>query len=95
VEVDAASEGALAGERFGVVTSHFGLSDIDDLEGALRTVGRVLEPGGVFVFSILHPCFPGWGEDAPSAWQPGGRVEPLGSALRDVLGDTCAATKSL
>ena len=72
VEVDVTSAGALAGERFEVVTCHFGLSDIDDLEGALGTVGRVLEPGGVFAFSILHPCFPGWGEDAPSAWRPGG-----------------------
>jgi SAM-dependent methyltransferase len=72
VEVDVASEGALAGERFEVVTCHFGLSDIDDLEGVLGTVARVLAPGGVFVFSILHPCFPGWGEDAPSAWRPGG-----------------------
>jgi hypothetical protein len=22
------------------------------------------------VFSLLHPCFPGWDSDAPSSWQP-------------------------
>ena len=47
---------------------HFGLSDIDDLGGALTTIARALVVGGVFVFSILHPCFPGAGADAPSSW---------------------------
>lgn len=35
------------------------------------TVSRVLTQDGWFVFSILHPCFPGWGDDAPSSWPPG------------------------
>jgi SAM-dependent methyltransferase len=48
------------------------LADIDDLDGALATVARVLRPGGRFVFSILHPCFPGWDEDAPSSRPHGG-----------------------
>jgi ubiquinone/menaquinone biosynthesis C-methylase UbiE len=68
---DAAAPDALAGETFDGVTSHFGLSDIDDLGGVLSTVARVLPSGGWFVLSILHPCFPGRGEDAPSSWQPG------------------------
>lgn len=57
---------------FDAASCHFGLSDIDDLSGALRAISRVLRPTGIFVFSILHPCFPGAGPDAPSSW-PSGR----------------------
>lgn len=53
------------------VVCHFGLSDIDDLDGALATVARGLRPDGWFVFSILHPCFPGWGPDVSASWAPG------------------------
>jgi SAM-dependent methyltransferase len=49
------------------VVSSFGLSDIDDLDGALATVGRVLAPGGRFVFSLLHPCFAG-GREVSGSW---------------------------
>lgn len=52
-----------------VVVCGFGLSDIDDLDGALATVARTLRAGGPFVFSILHPCFPGAGE-VSGAWPP-------------------------
>jgi 2-polyprenyl-3-methyl-5-hydroxy-6-metoxy-1,4-benzoquinol methylase len=69
--VDVTAPDALAGERFDGVACHFGLSDIDDLGASLATVSRVLRPGGWFVFSIVHPCFPGWGPDTPSSWQPG------------------------
>lgn len=24
------------------------------------------------MFSVLHPCFPGWDKDAPSSWPDGG-----------------------
>jgi ubiquinone/menaquinone biosynthesis C-methylase UbiE len=71
VHEDVTSAEAFAGEYFGGVVSHFGLSDIDDLGGVLGTVVRVLSPDGWFVFSILHPCFPGRGADAPSSWPPG------------------------
>lgn len=72
VHADAASSNALAGEVFDGVVCHFGLSDIDDLEGAVATVARVLGPGGFFTFSILHPCFPGWEpKGASSSWPPG------------------------
>jgi SAM-dependent methyltransferase len=67
---DAARADALPGERFDGVVCNFGLSDIDDLDGALATVRRVLPDGGWFVFSLLHPCFPGWDDDAPSSWPP-------------------------
>ena len=71
VRVDATAPESLVGETFDMVVCSFGLSDIDDLEGALATVERVLRPGGHFVFSLLHPCFPGWREDGSSSWQPG------------------------
>jgi SAM-dependent methyltransferase len=40
-----------------VVTCQLGLMDIPDLDATLAAVGRVLRPGGVFVFVIGHPCF--------------------------------------
>lgn len=61
----------LLGAQFDVVTCSFGLSDIDDLDAALASVGRLLRPGGQFVFSILHPCFPG-GVEASGAWPSAG-----------------------
>jgi ubiquinone/menaquinone biosynthesis C-methylase UbiE len=66
--LDVTSPTALVGELFDNVVCNFGLSDIDDLDAALTTVQRVLRPEGLFVFSILHPCFAGWGETAPSSW---------------------------
>lgn len=56
---DAADPALLAGTVFDLVVSNFGLSDIDDLDGVCQTIARVLNPGGRFVFSILHPCFAG------------------------------------
>lgn len=52
---------------FDAVVCSFGLSDIDDLDGAVATAARALRPGGVFVCSILHPCFPG-GRDVSGSW---------------------------
>ena len=72
VHGDAASRQWLGAERFDVVVCSFALSDIDDLAGALRTVATALKPGGVFAFSILHPCFPGSG-DVDGAWPREGR----------------------
>ncbi|HKA69615.1 MAG TPA: class I SAM-dependent methyltransferase [Actinomycetes bacterium] len=60
----------LAEREFDAVVCNYGLSDIDDLTGAIRSVTRLLRRGGRFVFSILHPCFPGYA-DAPAAWPPG------------------------
>lgn len=68
---DCTARDAMAGEGFDVVVCHFGLSDIDDLEGCLATVARVLVPGGAFVFSIVHPCFPGWATGVSASWPPG------------------------
>lgn len=72
IHADASDPHTLDGELFDGVTCSFALSDIDDLDGALATVERVLRPGGFFVFSMLHPCFPGWApRQAASSWQPG------------------------
>jgi SAM-dependent methyltransferase len=70
VLADATSPQEFAAEDFDGVVCHFGLTDIDDLGGAFATVARVLRPRAWFTFSILHPCFPGWGPDAPSSWPP-------------------------
>lgn len=61
---------ALAGEAFDGAVCNFGLTDVDDLAGLLGNVARALRPGGWFVFSLLHPCFPGWDPDGPSSWHP-------------------------
>jgi SAM-dependent methyltransferase len=68
---DAASGAMFRDQVFDAVVSSFGLSDIDDLDGALATVARVLAPGGRFVFSLLHPCF-GGGKDVSGSWPSSG-----------------------
>lgn len=70
LHADVTSRGVLEGQVFDGVVCNYGLSDIDDLDGLLANVARLLRPGGWFVFSLLHPCFPGWGNDAPSSWPP-------------------------
>lgn len=72
VHADVASPDTLDGEIYDGIASHFGMSDIDDLEGALATVTRILRPGGFFAFSVVHPCFPGWeARGASPSWPPG------------------------
>jgi SAM-dependent methyltransferase len=70
VHADATARLPLGPPLFGGVVCNYGLSDIDDLDGLLANVARALPPGGWFVFSLLHPCFPGWDRDAPSSWPP-------------------------
>jgi SAM-dependent methyltransferase len=78
VHADVASVAdALDGDVFDAVTCNFGLSDIDDLDGCLRTVTRSLRPGGRFVFAILHPCFAGGG-DVSGSWPSTGRYADEG-----------------
>jgi SAM-dependent methyltransferase len=57
------------GRPFDGCTCEMALMDIDDLAGALSTVSTVLRPGGWFVASIVHPCFPG-DHRAASSWPP-------------------------
>jgi SAM-dependent methyltransferase len=57
------------GTGFDAVTCNFGLSDIDDLDGAVAAVSAALRPSGWFVSSILHPCFPGV-PGVSASWPP-------------------------
>jgi SAM-dependent methyltransferase len=70
LHADVTTSGLLEGQMFDGVVCNYGLSDIDNLDGLLANVARLLRPGGWFVFSLLHPCFPGWDSDAPSSWPP-------------------------
>jgi SAM-dependent methyltransferase len=71
LHADVTAPGLLEGRQFDGVVCNYGLTDIDDLDGLLANIARWLRPGGWFVFSLLHPCFPGWDSDAPSSWPPG------------------------
>ncbi|MGP3956898.1 class I SAM-dependent methyltransferase [Nonomuraea sp. 3N208] len=62
---------------FDAVVCSFGLSDIDDLEGAIAGAARALKTGGVFACSILHPCFPG-GQGVSGSWPGDGRYHTEG-----------------
>jgi SAM-dependent methyltransferase len=67
VHADVTVPEALHGHEFDLAVCSFGLSDIDDLDGALRTISAALRPRGCFAFSILHPCFAG-GKDISGSW---------------------------
>ena len=54
---DARTLDGLADDTFDGVVCHMALMDIPDLVPTLRSVARVLRPGGWFIFSILHPCY--------------------------------------
>jgi SAM-dependent methyltransferase len=64
---DAASPTALEGDVFDAIVCSMALADIDDLDGVISTIARTLNQGGSFVFSLLHPCFPG-GESVSGSW---------------------------
>jgi SAM-dependent methyltransferase len=93
VLADATSPTMLVGQHFDIVVCNFGLSDIDNLDALCMNVARLLVPGGRFVFSILHPCFPGV-TDVSGSWPTTGRYYDEGwwradadlSALRRVVG---------
>jgi ubiquinone/menaquinone biosynthesis C-methylase UbiE len=87
VHADAASVSGLDDATFDAVVCNFGLSDIDDLDGALVTVHRALRPGGSFVFSILHPCFPG-AATVSGAWPTVGRYYDEGHWVADDTSST-------
>jgi SAM-dependent methyltransferase len=67
LRADAAEHAWPEGTSFDTVVCNFGLSDIDDLDAAVTGLADVLRPGGQFVFSVLHPCFPG-GPEVSGAW---------------------------
>jgi nucleoside-diphosphate-sugar epimerase/SAM-dependent methyltransferase len=72
LQADVTSPGWRGATTFDAVTCSFGLSDIDGLDGASAAIAAALRPGGSFVFSILHPCFPG-GKDISGSWPTTGR----------------------
>jgi 2-polyprenyl-3-methyl-5-hydroxy-6-metoxy-1,4-benzoquinol methylase len=43
--------------QFDFVVSNMVLMDIPDYQNAIKTCISALKSGGVFIFSILHPCF--------------------------------------
>lgn len=45
----------LADGSFDLVVAFMSLHDVDDLEGAVREIARVLEPGGRLCLAIVHP----------------------------------------
>jgi ubiquinone/menaquinone biosynthesis C-methylase UbiE len=44
-------------ESFDIVVCIMAMMDIQDYQGAIEEVSRVLKKSGRFVFSITHPCF--------------------------------------
>jgi SAM-dependent methyltransferase len=67
IHADVTAPGMLDEGGFDAASCHFGLSDIDDLDGAIRAVSFALRDGGRFAFSLLHPCFAG-GKDIAGVW---------------------------
>jgi SAM-dependent methyltransferase len=78
---DATHTNRLEPAPFDDVDCNIGMSDIDDLD-ALDTVAALLLPGGLLVFSILHPCSPDGVRTSPV---PGHRVEA--TSTRDGVHD--------
>ena len=57
VHGDAHDLRGLADDSYDGVVCHMALMDIPELEPTVRSVARVLVPGGWFVASIVHPCY--------------------------------------
>lgn len=65
--VDATDEAALlqlGPDPFDAALCSMALFDMAEIGPLMRTLTRLLRPGGRFVFSVLHPCF-----NNSSAWQ--------------------------
>jgi SAM-dependent methyltransferase len=78
LHADITSTTLLDGAGFHAAVCGFGLSDIDDLDRAAGAIARAVRPGAVFVFSILHPCFPGDGHEVSGSWPSAGRYHDEG-----------------
>ncbi len=58
--VDATDEAALlalGGAPFDAALCNMALFDMAEIEPLFRALTRLLQPGGAFVFSLMHPCF--------------------------------------
>lgn len=82
IHADVTSPGWLGPEIYDAVSCNFALSDIDDLGGAAAAISAAIRPGGHFVFSILHPCFPG-ARDVAGSWPDTGRYYDEGRWIAD------------
>ena len=69
---DAETLASLDDDSFSGATCQLALMDIPDLDAALASVARVIEPGGWFVFVIAHPCVlvPGAGRSETEDGRP-------------------------
>jgi ubiquinone/menaquinone biosynthesis C-methylase UbiE len=56
-QADAGDLADVPADSFDVALCNMALMDIQDYGQAISEVARTLEPGGAFLFSILHPCF--------------------------------------
>jgi ubiquinone/menaquinone biosynthesis C-methylase UbiE len=54
---DSADLSRFPAKRFDLVTCFMALMDIEDCQGTIREVARVMKDDGRFIFSITHPCF--------------------------------------
>ena len=54
---DAQHLGTFSDASVDIAVSQLAIMDIPDHRALFRSVRRVLGPGGLFVFSLLHPCF--------------------------------------
>ena len=48
---------ALGEEGFDAALSNMALFDMAEIDPLFASLTRLLKPGGVFVFSVMHPCF--------------------------------------
>lgn len=44
-------------ERFDKAVANMALMDISNIDPLLNAVYKLIKPNGIFVFSIMHPCF--------------------------------------
>lgn len=49
--------GLFEADSFDAVLSTMAMMDMADYKGCVQEVSRVLRPGGLFQFSVTHPCF--------------------------------------
>lgn len=54
---DARTLHALPSAAFDVATCSMALMNISDIEASFQAVHRILRPGGIYAFTITHPCF--------------------------------------
>lgn len=58
-------------EEFDIVIANMVFMDIPDYQSAIKNCISSLKIGGTFIYSLLHPCFPGFENE----WQEKKQVE--------------------